>query len=127
MEHITVTRTIDRYTVELDDGTECPLLCGWGGNFALVRAGYHSTLDQFNTFDPNTEPLPEGVTLHTALGYSQGEWVEYYADKDAPVEDLDMWLRGDVYRVTDNLTGDSIGEIYADSEAEALNYYMEEI
>lgn len=126
MEMITVSVEIPRYTVEQDDSPECPLDWGWGGEFSLVSSGYHSELSQYNTFDPNDEnEIPEGITTTLIRGYSQSDWWEIMHDDNVPVDALKEWLLGDIYIVTDNLTGESISGIYAEDENQAINYFKE--
>jgi len=80
------------------------------------------------------------VTLTYATGYSQGDWWYILAtgpEAEAALDMFAMFLRGDVYAVTEYEVKtcdlgheheeqvDSLFGIYADSEAEAIEAYKE--
>lgn len=136
---------LDRLEVEQDADLECPLDWGWGGEFYLLRSGYSSTLENYNSdsdvmlafvelrerhgiFEAQRivkRRLGVDITIRTLHGCSQGDWWEIATIGDIPVESLEQWLRGDVYSVTDIDTSDSLAGIYAESGVKAVEDYME--
>lgn len=69
-------------------------------------------------------------TLHSITGYSQSAWEDILivADNaqtaDSFAKAYAQWFRGDVWIVTDENTGDSLGGIYADTPEEAIAEFL---
>ena len=136
----------DRYEVTYDGTAECPLEWEWEGEFYLLEAGYCSTISKYNSDSDTMRAFAElaerhgidharkvikrwlGVEVHTRTitGYEQGEWWKIVWTGNQPIDDLEQWLKGDVYSVFDTLTGESLCGIHADTMLEAAKYYAEE-
>lgn len=146
MEYVTIETSVPRFEVVQDDYAESPLEWGWDAALVVMRctrnsvlpdmadtalqgvwdtiADYNDDADAIEAFKRHCERNKLGAVVDaSARGYSQREWWDILligpdAEHLAPV--FNQWLRGDVYRVIDHLTGDSISDLYADSEDDAI-------
>lgn len=149
METITKTIEVPRYTVEQDTDSECPL--EWSDERVVaVRIPRHSFLNHWD--DPELGDVfwffkgrlisddqlqrtferylrLNKIEFHLVNLNSYGDRYQFYIfdcnkqRAEGIAANLEQWLDGNVYYVIDELTGESLGGIYADSKEDAIEQF----
>ena len=74
------------------------------------------------------------IGVFSLHGYSQSDWWDVFVavkgdgwgTPESHAQEWGIWARGDVFVVTNVETGESLGGIYAESEEDAVNVFMEQ-
>lgn len=127
--------TSSRY--DTDDVPENIAAQAFAHFYENVNSNAYKALEYTRRFLNIFYPNQFDVDIETINGYSQSDWADVfcavphdygYGTPKNHINEFRQWLFGDVYVVSPDVEDDdyyTLGDIYADSAEEALEFYLE--